>query len=212
MSESEFTAAFFVKIGVLTAILLGLPVKQALVASLALIICYRYVIAKALGLKVMDAMDLNTFSTNDKAVVNSLSMTIVSQSNKEHANGCFGMLAKTHIKMRSKIVKIFGDLYYKEIPIEEAMNACLEFLPPQTIKNKADLEDFTGRELGKVFALNRPQWHVFVQQNYDGEKALVIFKNHHSLCDGISGMGLTLQCDDTFDPSKVLKAGRINVC
>ena len=89
MSESEFTAAFFAKIGVFTAIFLGLPVKQALVASLALIICYRYVIAKALGLKVMDAMDLNTFSTNDKAVVNSLSMTIVSQSNKEHANGCF---------------------------------------------------------------------------------------------------------------------------
>jgi NRPS condensation-like uncharacterized protein len=51
---------------------------------------------------------------------------------------------------------------------------------------------------------------VFVQLNYDGEKALVIWKAHHSLCDGISGMGLTLQCDDTFDPDKLMKTGKIN--
>jgi len=130
MSESEFTAALFIKLGMVSAIYVALPLRQAIAVSLVLIIGYRYIIATALGLNEMEAMDINTFSTNDKAVVNSVSMTIVSKSNKDHANGCFGTLAKTHVKMRSKIVKIFGDLYYKEIPADEAMKACLEFLPP----------------------------------------------------------------------------------
>jgi len=65
MSESEFNAVLLIKLGVVAAIYIGLPLKHAIVVSLVLIICYRYIIATFLGLNVMGAMDLNTFSTND---------------------------------------------------------------------------------------------------------------------------------------------------
>lgn len=65
MSESEFNAVLLIKLGVVAAIYIGLPLKHAIAVSLVLIICYRYIIATLLGLNVMGAMDLNTFSTND---------------------------------------------------------------------------------------------------------------------------------------------------
>lgn len=111
--------------------------------------------------------------------------------------------------MRSKIVKVFGDLYYKEISIEDTIKVCLEFLPPNTIKNKADIESFAGLQLSKAFPLDRPQWQVWIQMNYEGEKALIVYKSHHSLCDGISGMGINMQCDEKFDPDKMIATGRI---
>lgn len=162
MGESEITLPLLTKLGFVAAIWLALPLKHALAVTFLLIVCYRYAVAIVFGLQVMDIMDLNTFSTSEKATVNSISMTIVSKSEKAHANEVFGRLAHVHRKMRSKIVTVFGDLYYKEISEEETMKACLEFLPPNTIKNKADVESFAGLQLGKAFPLDRPQWQVWV--------------------------------------------------
>lgn len=38
---------------------------------------------------------------------------------------------------------------------------------------------------------------------------MVLFKNHHSLMDGVSSMGLTLQCDDEYCPDKLIKFSKV---
>lgn len=43
----------------------------------------------------------------------------------------------------------------------------------------------------------------------DAEKGIWIWKNHHSLADGISCMSMTLQLDDTYDISKLIKFPKI---
>ena len=59
--------------------------------------------------------------------------------------------------------------------------------------------------------MDRPQWHIYVQPNYNGEEAVLFIKLHHSIADGISGMNLTLQCDDIYDPDKLIKMPSVPV-
>lgn len=112
MESGDITAPLLIKLGVVAAIFAALPLKQAVVVMLVVVLGYRYVVAAALGLQVMDIMSLNTFSTGKKATVNVMSMTIVTKSEAELAHGCFSRLAKTHLKMRCRIVEVFGDYYY----------------------------------------------------------------------------------------------------
>lgn len=125
-----------VKVAVIPVIFATLPFLQALIATIALIITYRYIIAAILGLKVMAIMDLNTFTTNSKSPLNIVSVTPVSQSKPDQAYEIFGRNVKTHVKMRCKIVEVFGDYYYKEIGFDEVMKTCVTILPGNTIKNK----------------------------------------------------------------------------
>ena len=156
--ESEFTLTLFIKLGFIAAIFSILPIHKAILATLVITVCYRYVIAAVLGLKVMATMDLNTFITSSKAPLNCVNLTPLSQSRSDLAYEVFGRLAKRHLKMRSKIVKVFGDYYYKEIDFDEVMKTCITILPPKTLKCKEDLEKFFGQIIGEPFPLNRPQW------------------------------------------------------
>ena len=172
----DLKAYTLVKLAVFPAILALLPCQQAFIATIALIITYRYIIAAILGLQVMAIMDLNTFTTSSKSPLNCVSITPVSQSKPEQAYEVFGKHAKTHVKMRCKIVEVFGDYYYKEMGFDEVMKTCVTILPGKTIKNKQEMEKFFGEKISEVFSLDRPQWHLWVQLNYEGEGALLIYK------------------------------------
>ena len=121
IEKSELTFALITKLGVVAIILLFLPLLSATLAALAITICYRYVIAAFFRIKVMSVMDMNTFITNDKAPLNCVNLTPVSSHSNEITYEVFGRLVKAHLKMRSKIVKVFGDYYYKEMDYDEVL-------------------------------------------------------------------------------------------
>ena len=53
--------------------------------------------------------------------------------------------------------------------------------------------------------LDKPQWRVWVQEDYLNGELLCIQESHHSLCDGISLAYSMLQLGDTYDTSKMLQ-------
>jgi len=59
---------------------------------------------------------------------------------------------------------------------------------PKEIKNERELEMFINEEINKPIPLDHPQWIIWVQEVYDTDKCLLIYKQHHSMCDGISCM------------------------
>lgn len=115
---STTTKYMIVKVAVIPAIFALLPCLYAMIATITLIITYRYIFAAILGLKVMAIMDLNTFTTNSNSPLNIISITPVSKSKPEQAYEIFGRNARSHLKMRCKIVEVFGDYYYKEISFD----------------------------------------------------------------------------------------------
>jgi hypothetical protein len=152
----RFDAALLVKLSVIVAIFATLKSRYAVLIALVLTWSYRFVIGFFCGVSPLPIMDINTFYTNDKALTNVMSGTPLSINATHVSRECFTRLVKAHLKMRSRIVRIFGDAYYKEIPIEEVLDMCITTLPDKTINSKEDLEHFYGRHLGEPMPLEAP--------------------------------------------------------
>ncbi len=84
----------------------------ALAIFVTFFVCYRHVIAKLLGLQVMSIGDFNTYVTSDKAPTNIMTATPVSEGRPELASEAFMRIVKAHIKARSCIRVVLGDMYY----------------------------------------------------------------------------------------------------
>ena len=72
-------------------------------------------IAKINKVHVMDIGDFNTFISGPKAPANIMSITPLSIGKPEYAKEAFMRIIKAHVKARSCIVKVLGDMYYKEL-------------------------------------------------------------------------------------------------
>ena len=71
----------------------------------------------------MPIMDLNCFYSNDKAITNMVSCTPMSHVKHEYAKEAFGRIVDAHLKARSATVKVFGDMYYKELDRESVLKS-----------------------------------------------------------------------------------------
>ena len=96
---------------------------------------YRNVIAKICGLEVMDIGDFNTFISNPKAPANIMSITPLSIGKPEYAKEAFMRVIKAHVKARSCIVKVAGDMYYKELDGNAVADSQIIVLPDGQLKN-----------------------------------------------------------------------------
>ena len=182
----------FSKLGIVLVLFLILPLKYAILALLVLAYTYQHVVARMYGLHVMPSMDLNCFMSNDKAVVNICSCTTLNYGEPKYAKEAFGRLIDAHLKARAEVVRVFGDMYYRELDKEVAYEHCFETLPDGFIKTEADLQKYVGERIVEVFPDNVPKWKVFIQRDYLDGKGLCIFKAHHSFCDGMSSMFVNL--------------------
>lgn len=61
--------------------------------------------------------------------------------------------------------------------------------------------------------LDKPQWQVVMVPDWQGDdsQGLWIWKNHHSLCDGLSCMALYLSLDNEYDTSKMIKFPKTSI-
>jgi hypothetical protein len=111
-------AITLVKTSLLAPLFIALPLCQALLASVLVILLYPYLIALVFGVKVMPTTDLSTFFGSDKARVNIMSFTLTEKFSFEATKANIRRLVEKIPKSRYCIVEIFGDYYYKELPIE----------------------------------------------------------------------------------------------
>lgn len=88
---------------------------MAVLIGAVLSMSFPHVVAKAKGLNVMQVGDFNTFITNAKAPTNIMTATPLSAGRPEYAKEVFMRIVKAHVKARSCIVKVLGDMYYKEL-------------------------------------------------------------------------------------------------
>ena len=91
-----------------------------------------------------------------------ISCTPMSLVKHEYAKEAFGRIVDAHLKARSATVKVFGDMYYKELDRESVLNTQLEFLPDGQLKDKEDLANFVAEIIPVKFADEEPKWKVWV--------------------------------------------------
>lgn len=57
---------------------------------------------------------------------------------------------------------------------------------------------------------NAPLWQIWFIEDYMNDYSLIIWKCHHSFCDGVSIMTFHLTMADEFDISHVIPIKKIN--
>lgn len=111
--------------------------------------------------------------------------------------------------MKYKVKEIFGDYYYEEMTTEEMVSKC--FLKPETpdkvLKNQNDVDQYIRDNMNIKCPLDGPLWRVYAQDYFPDDqddlpaelktKGLCVLKAHHSFCDGVSIMCMTLSLAGT---------------
>ena len=162
LDKEDFNVYMFLKLGLAIQLFLILPRIPALLVLILIASTYRSVVASICGLQVMPIMDLNCFYSNDKAVTNMISCTPMTIARPEYAREAFGRIVDAHLKARSSTVKVFGDMYYKELDRESVLNSQIGLLPDGQLKNKEDLANFVAETIPVKFADEEPKWRVWV--------------------------------------------------
>ena len=109
---------FCIKLAIALLIFALLPLYYSILAYLLITWAYPYIVALIFGVKAIPSMDLVCFYGDNTSRVNFMSSTKFESIPFEKLKAHFGRLIKQMPKLRYSVVEIFGDYYYKELPIE----------------------------------------------------------------------------------------------
>lgn len=188
-----------------------LPLIYALPCMVFVVWAYQYVIAAIMNVNVMPTSDYGCFFGDDTARVNFMSATILENYPFEKAKANFAKLMEKLPKTKYRIVKVLGDYYYKELPLQEAIDYTFRRVPDGVVLNSdEDINKFVENNLNLEMPLNKPQWTIWWQDKFQDENhSISIWKSHHSFCDGLSVMSLHLAMGDTYDSSALIPIKKI---
>jgi NRPS condensation-like uncharacterized protein len=131
---------------------------------------------------------------------------------------CFKKAVSDFPKMRYKVKEIFGDYYYEEMSVEETIQKVLLYPEgdDKILRSQADINAYIRDNLNVKMPLDGPLFRVYVQNfeptDQDGvpeaqkSKSFLIWKCHHSFCDGVSVTSMTLAISEQYNRDFFLKS------
>jgi hypothetical protein len=145
-----------IKFSVVALIFFSLHLTKAVITALFVTWAYQYVIAFFFGVKAMPSMDTICFMGSDVTRVNFISCSFTERYHFEGAQEKALQYMSQKAKLRSHVVKIFGDYYWKEVKnVVEMRDLCLVRMPRE-MKDERDIEKFCNEEINKLLPLSRP--------------------------------------------------------
>jgi NRPS condensation-like uncharacterized protein len=171
---------------------------------------YQYLIALYYGVHVMPTMDTICFMGDEDIRVNIISFTMIEKLEYEKVRERIKTFMQDKAKLRWKIVEIWGDYYWKDTTIEESIDYVFQKIPKE-VHNERDIEQIVNTDLNAQMPLDRPQWRMWYQENYQDKYSIVIYKAHHSLGDGVSCMNYHIGQGDTFDNSALIPIRKVSL-
>ena len=134
---------------------------------------YQFVVAKAYGLVYMCPMDAVAFTSPKESNINFMSISAFDGEclNKEYFKNIVyrKFFAGVFEKFQYQVVSKFGDLYYKRMDIDWAMERGFEFIDGIGFKNNYELDCYVRDNLNKKMPLDGPQWRCLATRMTDDE-------------------------------------------
>lgn len=152
----------------------------------------------------MDPMDASTFISSKESFTNYINCSLQDVECADAAFYKFQKLFDLMPKFQYKVKEIGGDYYYEKMSREETVKKA--FLKPASpdklLRNQRDIDMYIRDNMNLKCPLDGPLWRLYVQdynptdQDHLPEdqktKGMIILKAHHSFCDGVSVMCMTL--------------------
>lgn len=116
-------------------------------------------------------------------------------------------------KLTYKVKEICGDYYYEQMSVEETMaKAFIRPSKDKQLKSIKDVDLYVRDNMGVKFPVDGPLWRVYSQEYNPNDSdpnntlGLTIFKGHHSFCDGVSVMCMTLALSEEYGRDYFVKS------
>ena len=183
--------------------------KLACFLSLFAIWGYQYVIAAVFRLHTMPGLDLICFQDSNESAANMLSVTMYERLKFEVMQERMKKCITDKPKLRYRIKVILGDYYYEEVPVEEAIDIVFRKIPVEC-KNEQDIDKFISENINTQIPLNQPQWLIWFQEKFQDKYSISIYKQHHSMCDGVSAIAFHMGQGDTYDLNSLMPIKKVS--
>jgi hypothetical protein len=133
------TASCLMKFSILLLVLALFPLPYSLILAIFLTWVYQYVIAIIYGVHAMPTMDSMCFLGADTSRTNFISFTIIDKNEFSKIKSRINSFMKDKPKLRYKVVRIWGDYYWKDTKIEDSINDVFTPIPKECHSEK-DIE------------------------------------------------------------------------
>jgi hypothetical protein len=91
-----------------------------------------------------------------------MSATLTEKIPFDHAKDRLTKVMSKLPKTRYRVIEVLGDLYYKELPLEEAVAYCIQKMPENLkVKNEDDINHFIEKIINAQMPINKPQWQIY---------------------------------------------------
>ena len=124
-------------------------------------------------------------------------------------------------KFTQHIVEFGGEYYYKYLDEDPEKAQAIAFEkglvwnkdPELQLETEEDIDNWAQDNVNQKMPFDGPMWNVFCQ-NYtvNGKPGLIIcFKSHHSFCDGMSTMSMSLAMSSEYHRSYFVKGADASI-
>lgn len=131
-----------------------------------IILIYPYWVASVVpNTIVMPAMDQQTYVSNPKQLVNYMNCSMYDKPDIETIELTFKNAISKYPKMRYKVKEIFGDYYYEEMSVKEAVEKVLLYpeSDDKVLTSQADIDAYIRDNVNVKMPLDGPLFRVYVQ-------------------------------------------------
>ncbi|CDW76102.1 UNKNOWN [Stylonychia lemnae] len=108
-------------------------------------------------------------------------------------------------EMRSKLIKVFNNFYYKKLSDEEFekhLDRAISQIP-HDFKNEQELIDYIAANQIKDLPRESIQYRIMVKLDFNSEQSAVVLVYSHGMSDGVGTMNMFCALQDEFDPSNL---------
>ena len=152
------------------------------------------VLPYAFGLEPMqgrDSLFLYETKTN-KLLVTSIAIFSEKISLKQYKS-CAKKALNADPRVKKCMVRYFGRYFWKNDPDYDDRN---HYIVHSEKTSKSKLENFMTRISTQDLDFSHPPYQIHFFKNYEENKTAVIFKFHHSFCDGLAIVSMMTWCAD----------------
>jgi hypothetical protein len=169
-----------------------------------------------MGFHVVPSMDATTLLSSAKCHVNFVNVTHYDQVITEDViRFNVGKMMKFMPKYTQHFVEFGGEYYYKYLDDDPKKAEDIAFKngivwetdPDLILESEEDIDNWAQDNINIKMPLDGPMFRLYIQKynahGYDG--TIIIFKSHHSFCDGMSTMSMSLAMSSEYDRSYFVK-------
>lgn len=142
------------------------------------------------GIELANGRDISFFYETERSIHNWIGVMITEKMDFTDLKQTFykkGILRFK--KLRSTPFYKFGFWFWREVEPESVLNCCIKKVDSD-MNSQEDINMFVTKLMHSKISHEKPQWDIYVKENYLDSQTVIFTRLHHTIGDGMSFFSL----------------------